>query len=141
MAELLVVIAIIGITLGLALPLIYNYFTSANLVAGAEELSAILMNARQLAIQQNTTICVTNNGTSVQFHVSTCAAAAWTGPGTDSSGFIALSHPVTVSGATNAQFDYMGRATTAGTYTVTNPTDGKTMSVIVATTGRVRIGP
>ena len=36
-------------------------------------------------------------------------------------------------------FTYLGAASTPGTLTVTNPTDGRTLSVVVAASGRVTI--
>ena len=134
------VVAIIGIIMAVSTPLFLSYWRASTLKAGAEELSAILNGARQLAIKENTSVCVTNDGTSVQYHVGTCVAAAWTGVGTDGSGNMRLANNVTVSGGTNVVFTYLGAASTPGTYTVTNPADGQTMSVIVASTGRVRIG-
>lgn len=135
------VVAIIGIIMAVSMPLFLSYWRTSTLRAGAEELSAVLNSARQLAIKENTSVCVTNDGTRVQYHLTTCGAAAWTGVGTDSSGNVRLANNVGVSGGTNVVFTYLGAASTAGTYTVTNPADGRTMSVIVASTGRVRIGP
>jgi Tfp pilus assembly protein FimT len=147
--ELVVVVAIIGIIIAVSMPLFLSYWRASTLKAGAEEMAAILNSARQLAIKENTTVCVRNDGTRVQYHikppppsiVAVCEAAAWTGVGTDGSGNMRLANNVTVSGGTNVVFTYLGAASTAGTYTVTNPVDGRTMSVIVASTGRVRIGP
>jgi Tfp pilus assembly protein FimT len=110
--------------------------------AGAEELAAILNGARQLAIKENTTVCVKRHGPRVRYHTPACGGAAWTGVGTESNGNIPLANNVTVSAATaDVIFTYLGAASTPGTFTVTNPVDGRTMSVIVASTGRVRIGP
>jgi hypothetical protein len=86
-------------------------------------------------------MCVTNNATSVQFHVATCGGTVWTGPGTDSSGVITLANAITVSSGQNIVFTYLGTASTAGAYTVTNPRDGRTMSVTVTAAGRVSVGP
>jgi len=73
-------------------------------------------------------------------------AAAWTGPGTDADGTIRLANGITVSGTNNLCFNYLGAGSTTpapcnanGTLTVTNPTGGGTMSVVMATTGRIRI--
>jgi hypothetical protein len=47
-----------------------------------------------------------------------------------------------VSAATaNVVFTNLGAASTAGTYTVRNPANGRTLSVIVAASGRITIGP
>lgn len=148
-AELTVVIGIIGALMALSVPLVYTYFSASTLTAGAEELSAILVRARQLAIRQNSYVCVTNNGTNLQYHVGTCGAAAWIGPGTDGAGWITLTNNVTISNGQNVCFDYFGSSpatapapcTAGGTLTVTNQANGRTMSVIVARTGRVTTGP
>lgn len=142
LAELVVLVAIIGVLMATSVPFFLSYWQSATLKAGARELAVVLNSARQLAISQNTSVCVTGNSTSVQYHLTLCSNAAWTGPGTDSTGFIRLSNGITVTppGA-SVIFSYLGAAAPGGTYTVRNPTDGKTLSVIVATSGRVSIGP
>lgn len=134
------VVAVVALLMAVSAPMYLSYMRSSTLRGGAEELAAVLGSARQLAIKENTSVCVTSNGTSFQLHLSTCATAAWTGPGTDSAGWIRLANNVTVNGG-NVVFDYIGKATTAGAYTVRNPTDGRTLSVVVALTGRVRITP
>jgi prepilin-type N-terminal cleavage/methylation domain-containing protein len=141
MIELLVVIAIIGIITAGSMPMFMTYWRTSTLRAGAEEMAAILDGARQLAIKQATEVCVTNDGTRARYHVSTCAGTVWTGPGTDASGNLRLANNVTVSSGVNVVFGHLGDASTPGTYTVRNPVDGRTMRVVVATTGRVRIGP
>lgn len=147
MAELLVVCAIIAVILAVSAPLMLSYLRTAALRGGAEELVATLANARQLAIKENTIVCVTHNATAVQFHVGSCAAAPWAGPGTDAAGWISLANNIRVTNGPSLCFNYLGASPTApapctpGVYTVWNPTDGRTLSVIVAPTGRVRIGP
>jgi prepilin-type N-terminal cleavage/methylation domain-containing protein len=140
--ELVVVVAIIGIITAIGTPVFLRFMQASTLRAGAEEMAAVLNSARQLAIKENTTVCVTNDGTKMQYHVGGCANAAWTGAGTDASGFIRLANNVKVSPAgTSVIFTYLGAASTAGTLTVTNPQDSKILHVIVAATGRVSIGP
>ena len=131
--------------MAVSVPTLSTYFRSAALRAGAEEAITVLNAARQLAIRLNTTVCVTNNGTGVQYHVSTCTADAWTGPGTDSGGNIRLANGLTVSGTNNLCFNYLGAGSATpgpclanGTLTLTNPSGG-TMNVVMATTGRLRI--
>ena len=144
--ELVVVVAVIGIITAVSVPMLWTYFRTSALRGGAQEAVTVLNSARQLAIRFNTTACVTNDGTNVQYHVGTCAAAAWTGPGTDGNGNVRLANGITLSGTNNLCFNYLGAgaATPApcvanGTLTVTNPTGGATMSVVMATTGRIRI--
>jgi Tfp pilus assembly protein FimT len=142
MIELVVVVAIIGIIMAVSTPVFLSYWRTSTLRAGAEELAAILNNARQLAIKENTSVCVRRQGSSkVRIHMQTCAGTVWTGLRTESNGDIRLANNVTVSADTaDVVFTYLGAASTAGTYTVRNPVDGRTLSVIVASTGRVRIG-
>ena len=143
MIELVVVVAIIGIIMAVSTPVFLSYWRTSTLRAGAEELSAILNGARMLAIKENTNVCVTNTGTAARYHVApaACGGTAWTGVGTDSAGNFRLANNVAVTGGVNVTFTYLGAAAPAGTFTVTNPVDGRTMNVIVASTGRVRIGP
>jgi Tfp pilus assembly protein FimT len=146
MTELIVVIAVIGIIMAVSVPTLWTYFRTATLRGAAEELVTVLNGARQLAIRSNSTVCVTNDGTRVQYHLSTCGATTWKGPGTDSSGNITLSNSVRAGGSSNVCYSYLGATTAtpapcvnAGTLTVTNPAGGSTMSVTVATTGRAKI--
>ncbi|HET8533443.1 MAG TPA: hypothetical protein VFO08_19975 [Methylomirabilota bacterium] len=45
----------------------------------------------------------------------------------------------TVTVTANLVFDYLGRALPAATYTITNSTTGSTVTVSVATSGRISI--
>jgi prepilin-type N-terminal cleavage/methylation domain-containing protein len=146
LTELLVVMAVIGVITAGSVPAVWTYVRSAALRAGAEEAVTLLNNARQLAIRLNTTVCVTNNGTVARFHVGGCTATPWTGPGTDTSGAIALTNSLRLDGTNNLCFNYLGAgsATPApcvpnGTLKVTDPAGGTTMDVVMATTGRIRI--
>ena len=139
--ELIVVVGVIGILMAASAPFFLSYLRTSALRTGAEEMATVLNRARQLAIRDNTSMCVTNDGTRVQFHVATCAGTVWTGPGTDAVGFVQLANNIRVASAQNVVFTYIGTATTAGTYTVTNPQDSRTLSVTVASSGRVSIGP
>jgi len=128
--ELVVVVAIIGVIAALSVPSLWTYIRAAALRAGAEEMVAVLNGARQLAIRTNTTVCVTNDGTSAQYHLGHCAGAAWAGVGTDVGGNIRLANHLRVSGTSHLCFNYLGAgaATPApcapnGTLTVTNPAE------------------
>jgi Tfp pilus assembly protein FimT len=146
MTELVVVVAIIGIISAVSVPSLWTYIRTAALRAGAEEMVAILNGARQLAIRTNTTVCVTNDGTRAQYRVGSCSGTAWTGGGTDAEGNIWLANQLRVSGNGHLCFNYLGAGSTTpapcaanGTLTITNPSGGATVNVIMATTGRVRI--
>jgi type IV fimbrial biogenesis protein FimT len=142
LAELLVLVAVIGIITTVSAPAFVSYWQSATLKAGAQELATILNRARQVAISKNTTVCVNQTANKVQFLTGGCGGTVWTGPGTDGGGWFTLQNGITVSSTTaNAIFNYLGAATTAGAYTVQNPINNSTMSVTVALSGRVTIGP
>ena len=145
MTELLVVIAIIAVTVGVSIPTLWTYYRSAALRSAAEQTVSNLNGARQLAIRLNTIVCVTVDTTGMQYHQGTCGAAAYTGPGTDTSGYMRLDTGMTLSGTNNLCFSYLGAGvatpapcTSAGTLTITRA-QGGTMTVVMATTGRVRI--
>ena len=140
--ELVMVVAVIGILMAVSMPLFISFFRTSALRAGAEEMATVLSQARQMAIKDNTSICVTNNGTTVQYRISTCAGAVWTGPGTDAAGVIRLANNITVSpDTTTVVFTYIGLANPAAVFTVTSPQDGRTLSVNVAASGRISVGP
>jgi Tfp pilus assembly protein FimT len=146
MAEPVVVVAILGILAAVSVPTLWTYLRTAALRAGAEEAVSVLNSARQLAIRMSTTVCVRNDGTRAQYHVGSCGAAAWTGVGTDADGNIRLANGLRISGSNNLCFNELGAgaATPApcaanGTLTVTNPDGVAPLSVIMATTGRLRI--
>lgn len=140
--ELVVVLAIIATITAVGAPLFISYWQSATLTAGGQELVSILNRGRQLAITQNTTVCVTQAGNRVRFLTGGCAGVVWTGPGTDGNGFFPLASNVNVAFASaQVVFNQLGAATTAGFYTVQNPVNNRTMRVTVAFTGRVTLGP
>jgi prepilin-type N-terminal cleavage/methylation domain-containing protein len=140
--ELIVVVAVIGILMAASTPFFISILRTSALRAGAEEFATVLGQARQLAIRDNTNICVTNNGATAQYRIGTCAGAVWTGQGTDAAGIIRLANNITVSpAATTVVFNYIGLANPAVVFTVTNPQGGATLSVNVATSGRITIGP
>jgi prepilin-type N-terminal cleavage/methylation domain-containing protein len=145
LTELIVVLAIAAVTMGVAIPPLWTYYRSAALRGAAEQTVTMLNGARQLAIRLNTTVCVTRDSTGMQYHVGTCTTAAWTGTGTDSAGYMRLDTGLTLGGADNLCFSYLGAGTATpgpcaanGTLTITR-TQGGMINVIVATTGRVKI--
>ena len=152
MAELLVVIAIIAVTIGVSIPTLWTYYRSAALRAAAEQTVSQLNGARQLAIRLNTTVCVTVDTTGMQYRQGTCTnPVVYTGPGTDASGYMKLDTGMTLSLSTTNPpptglcFSYLGAGVPApggcmssGMLTITRA-QGGTMTVVMATTGRVRI--
>lgn len=145
LTEAMLVAAIVGVLAVIASPFLLSYWRASTLESGAREVQTILNTARQLAIKQNTSVQVLNDGTRVQlqFRQVVGGVATWVnsvGPGTDSNGWMTLNNGVQVTGSTaNVAFTYLGAASPAGTYTVRNPADGRTITVTVATSGRVTI--
>ena len=140
LAEILVFVAVIGIIASVGVPAFLSYWRAATLKGGAQELRTILNRARQLAISQNTTVCVVQSGNKVQFLKGGCTGTVWTGPGTDGNGWLTLENGITVTSATaNVVFNFMGDATTAGVYTVQNPVDNSALTVTVSLPGRITI--
>jgi prepilin-type N-terminal cleavage/methylation domain-containing protein len=137
--ELTVVIALIGVITVMAVPNLLSYWRAAKVSAGAEELAAVLNRGRQLAIRQNTSMCVEVTGTNVRMRTGSCAGTIWTGGGTDASGVIRLANDVRVGGGPTALFSNAGGASAQVTYTVTDPIANRTRNVVVTTTGRVSI--
>ncbi|HEX9819310.1 MAG TPA: GspH/FimT family pseudopilin [Methylomirabilota bacterium] len=144
--ELLVIVAIAGIIMAVSVPTLWTYFRTAALRAGAEELVSALNSARQLAIRSNAIVCVTNDGTRMQYRMGTCGGTIWAGPSTDGAGNVTLVNGMQVAGTNNLCYSYLGAGTAtpapcvnSGNFTVTNPAGGATMTVTVATTGRARI--
>jgi Tfp pilus assembly protein FimT len=147
-AELAIVLGIVGVLSVLATPLFLSYYQSSRLRVGAEEVAALLNQGRQIAIKENTGLCVHIASTAVQYYVGSSVAGGqctvtglWKGPGTDSAGQIAVSDGVALTTASDLAFSYLGNATPASAVTVTNSQSGQALTVSVALSGRVSIGP
>ena len=144
MIELLVVVAFIGILAAVGYPYFESYLQNASLKGGAQELAAIINNARELAIARNTTVCVSLSGQKPLYVTgvsNTCTGGTtFVGMNTASDGTMTLANSIRITGTTaNAAFTSLGVAVQSGTYTVSNPTNGRTMSVVVSAAGRVTI--
>jgi prepilin-type N-terminal cleavage/methylation domain-containing protein len=141
LVEMLVVLSIAGLVIGVGAPMGMSYYHNAQNTAGAQHIRTLLNQARQIAIDQKTFVCVqAPTPTHLSFVVSaTCVGTPWLGSITDDTGKIALQPGFTVSGSANPVFDYLGRALPAATYTVANTTTGSTLTVSVATSGRITI--
>ena len=143
MIELLVVVAVIGILAALGYPYVSTYLRAASLRAGAQELAAIVNGGRQLAITRNTNVCVVLSNNQALYrtgNANPCAGTLYVGVETRADGTMPLSNDIRITAATaNVVFSPLGAATTAGTYTVHNPSGGANLSVVVSAAGRVRI--
>jgi len=142
LAEIIVVLAITGALATLVTPALSSYARTAALQAAARELATSLNLGRQVAISRNTTVCVeVASLTNIRLRTGGCGGAIWTGPGTDGSGAIKISDSSTlqISTTANVVFTNLGAASPAGTYTLTNPVNNGTRTVVVAATGRVSV--
>ena len=141
LVELMVAMAVAGLLAVLVAPTLLSYSRTSALQAVARELATAINLGRQIAITQNTTVCVEAGGTKIRLRRGGCGGAVWTGPGTDAVGAIRISEPGTflVSTTANVMFSELGAASPAGTYTVTNPVNGATRAVVVAATGRISV--
>jgi Tfp pilus assembly protein FimT len=144
MTDLLVALAIMSTVAALAWPWFSTFLQTSRLKAAAQELSAVINGARQLAIARNTLVCMTLSGTTVVYRVGTSAACGggtlFVGTMTRADGTIPLANSMQVSASTaNVVFTNLGAASTAGTYTVRDPQTNQTLNVVIAASGRVTI--
>src|SRR5262245_2962629 len=118
--ELMMVCDILGILGAISLPFFLTHYQSARPTAAPEEVAAYVNQARQLAIKENQSVCVQRTTSSLRFRVSGCAGTTWVGPGTDTSGNLNLPTGFTVTSTADPVFSYLGAASPAATFTVTN---------------------
>lgn len=136
--ELLVAVTVLGLLVAAAAPLVPGWRASS-LRAGAEELKALLNAARHLAIAENTSVCVAGTGTAVRFLVGGCSGPAWTGPGSNDAGVIALTSEVRITVASPVVFTYLGAAVPAGSYTLVEARGEASARVVVSASGRIAV--
>ena len=147
LAELVIIVAVIGILSITAVPSFLRYYQSAALKSAAQQVAAMINDARELAIKRNDKVCATTGGTTLRYVLvtsGTCTGTAWVGAGTDSAGNIRLPAGITIAASPNpATFDYLGSAVQTpvapAIYTLTNTQTGATLTVRVAASGRVSI--
>ena len=141
LAELVMVIAVIGILAVMAVPSFLTYLRAAGLKSGVQQVVTLLNQARELAIKENSNVCVFTvpNDTRISYRLGSCAGAAWVGAGTDATGNINLPRGITVSASANPIFNYVGSALPAATYTLTYTQTGATLTASVAASGRITI--
>src|SRR3989442_7872359 len=77
--ELMVVAAIAGVLAVLAAPTLVSYARASTLQAGARELATVINLGRQIAITQNTAVCVEVAGTNVRLRTGGCGGGRWGG--------------------------------------------------------------
>jgi Tfp pilus assembly protein FimT len=139
LTELVVMVAVIGLLFSMSVPFFVRAYQAAAARADVQQVISIFNQARELAIKQNGNVCVSvPNSTHVVFLLGSCGGAAWVGAGTDAAGNITLPPGFTIGPLSTVTFTYLGAATAATTYTMTNSTTGGTMTISIALTGRVR---
>ncbi len=145
LAELVITVGIILVLTTWAMPSFLNYYRSARVRAGAQMVGAYLSAARQIAIRNNVAVCVARTSeNTMQFRTASgtmCNGTVIAPTGlADSSQNIRLPENVTVSDST-VVFGSLGNANLGGSYTVTDAISSRTLTVTVAGSGRVTIGP
>jgi len=136
--ELVVIIAVVGVLAVMSVPSFVRYYQAAAARADVQQVITLLNQARDLAIRQNDTVCVTMlTNRQVALRLSNCAGTVWTGPGTDGAGNINLPQGSTIGPLNNVTFNYLGAAGAATTYTMTNSTTYATSTISIALSGRV----
>ena len=144
LVELVIIVGIISL---LAVPTtiaFLNFQRTQALNGAAQQMVNHLNQARQLAITANTSYKIefdTTNNKLRFLRPATCSSSctAWTGPGTDGSGWRTLENGAQIACApsTTITFNYMGTGT-SGTVQVKAATGTDSRYVTVGTTGRVR---
>jgi Tfp pilus assembly protein FimT len=138
-AELVVFMALVGVLSVMSVPAFIRYYQAAAARSNVQTVITLLNQARELAVRQNDTICVTwPINTQMVLRLSNCGGTIWIGPGTDDSGNINLPPGFTIGPLNNVTFNYLGAAGAATTYIMTNSTTTETMTISIALSGRIK---
>ena len=142
--ELLVVTAVLGILALASAPALVTYLQSARVQGAAETLAAFVNRGRHIAIAGNQLVCIQNTETTLIYRTAAaggnaCSGTPWTGAGTSSSGVESLPEGIALVSSASPVFNSLGSATPAATYTLREVASGRTRTVTVAASGRVRI--
>ena len=138
LVELLVLLVVIGALFSLSLPAFMSYYKSAQVRAAASVIATYLNQGRQLAIQQNQSVCVHITSTALHYAQGSCAGKVWVSPGTDAAGNIPAPRGIALTTTADPVFSNLGAAAPAATVTVTH--GSASLSVIVSASGRVIVG-
>jgi len=139
LAELSVLLAVTGSLCALTLPAFLSYFQTAQVRAAAEDVASQLNLGRQMAIQRNQSVCVSIGSSALQYYLGSCSGSLLTGVTTDRSGNASTQSGITLTSTGNPVFSNLGAAVPAATITVSQ--GSKTLTVTVAASGRVNVGP
>jgi type IV fimbrial biogenesis protein FimT len=141
--ELVITVGLILLVTTFAFPQFVSYYQGARVRAAAQTVSAVLNAARQQAIKNNQTqvaVCITS--TTITLRQSNCSGAIITVPGlTSASSNIPVPDGIALTQTATVTFANLGNATSGATYTVRDTASNRTLSVVVATSGRITIGP
>jgi prepilin-type N-terminal cleavage/methylation domain-containing protein len=140
-AELMVVVAIIGILAATSTPFFISYYQAAKLKTAAEDIVGFINQGRQLAIRTNNNVCVQVTATAMSYRQGGCGGTLWVGPGTDAAGNVKAPEGIALTASATPVFSYLGSATPAASYTITNTDTGLSLHVNVSASGRLTIGP
>ena len=138
------VLVVIGILSVMALPAYLSYRQAAILKSGAQQLAAMINQAREIAIKENCKVSVTLANSTQMTYVrsNTCTVTgAWVGVGTDAAGNINLPAGITATATAQPIFNYLGSLDppSVAVYTLTNTQTSATLTVSVVASGRVSI--
>jgi Tfp pilus assembly protein FimT len=139
--ELMVVVAMTGILAATSAPFFISYYQGAKLKTAAEDIAGFINQGRQLAIRNNSDVCVQVTATAMNYRQGGCGGTVWVGAGTDAAGNARAPQGITLTASANPVFNYLGGATPAATYTITNTDTGLSLHVNVSASGRLTIGP
>ena len=143
LSELLVALAVLAVMVASALPFVLSSLRGATLTSATAEIQSALVRSKMLAVTTRQNVCFQTVSGGYRFLQGSCAGAAWTGPGTDSTGKFRSPTNVTVTnGGTSPIFTQFGTAGTPGgqpgTIIVTG-LGGLTRTATVLATGRITV--
>jgi Tfp pilus assembly protein FimT len=136
--ELVSFMAVVGALFAVSIPSFVTYYQAAALRTDVQQVITLFNQARELAVRQNDTVCVTMpTGSQMALRLGSCAGAVWTGPGTDTAGNMNLPQGFTIAPLAGVTFNYLGAAGAPTTYIMTNSTTSATSTISVSLSGRV----
>jgi prepilin-type N-terminal cleavage/methylation domain-containing protein len=143
--ELSVVIGLIAIISAIAIPSILSYIEAEKIRGAARDIVALMNQARQLAVTQNTPFSVEGQ-TSPQNQLRFCSgsatpcppAAVWVAPATNANGWIRLDN-VNLVLAQPITFTALGAAAPGGRLRVQQERSITCLDVVVSASGRIQI--
>jgi Tfp pilus assembly protein FimT len=141
LAELSVLMAVIGALFSLSLPMFLRYYQTAQVRGAASDVASYVNQGRQLAIQLNCSVAVQFTASTISYNrQANCQTPGiWKGPGTNAAGSIPAPDGITLAASATPIFTNLGAAAPAATVTVTHGSNS--LNVIVASSGRVTVGP